>query len=153
MGKRAGLKIIKKYEGCKLAAYLCPASIWTIGYGHTFNVHEGDTCTQAQADQWLNEDYDQAEEQVLNAVTTDLTDNQLGALASFVYNVGLGVPGEKDGFLHVIGGGPSHLLIYCNRGEFDLAADQFPLWDKAAGVVLLGLYNRRMDEKGLFRTP
>ena len=35
-----GIALIKKYEGCELKAYLCPAGVWTIGYGHTKNVKE-----------------------------------------------------------------------------------------------------------------
>jgi len=36
-----GLEIVKFYEGLKLKAYLCPAGIPTIGYGHTKNVKLG----------------------------------------------------------------------------------------------------------------
>lgn len=152
MSKRAGLPLVKKWEGCRLTAFKpIPTDPWTLAWGRTLNVHEGDTCTQAQADQWVNDEYDQAEEQVLNAVTTDLTDNQLGALASFIYNVGLGIPGKKDGFLHLIGGGASHLMIYCNRGDFESAANEFPKWAHAGGVTLLGLLKRRNDEKALFK--
>jgi len=38
----AGLSLIKKFEGCALESYLCPAGVWTIGYGHTKDVKEGD---------------------------------------------------------------------------------------------------------------
>lgn len=149
---RNGLPIVKKYEGCNLAAYQDSVGIWTIGWGHTGDVQDGDYCTQEQADQWLNDDYDQAQQIVLDNVTTDLTDNQLGALTSFVYNIGEGCTGKKDGFVHLITGGPSHLLIYCNRGDFSSAADQFLSWEKAGGVVLLGLQRRRIEERALFLT-
>ena len=36
-----GLAIIKKYEGCRLTAYVCPAKKLTIGYGHTKGVKKG----------------------------------------------------------------------------------------------------------------
>ena len=38
-----GLALIKKFEGCELEAYKCAAGVWTIGYGSTKNVKEGDT--------------------------------------------------------------------------------------------------------------
>ena len=37
-----GLELIKKFEGCKLKSYKCPAGVWTIGYGHTEDIKEGD---------------------------------------------------------------------------------------------------------------
>ena len=37
-----GKALIKKFEGCELEAYLCPAGKWTIGYGHTKNVQKDD---------------------------------------------------------------------------------------------------------------
>ena len=46
-----GLAIIKKYEGCRLTAYVCPAGKLTIGYGHTKGVKKGQKITQAQAEE------------------------------------------------------------------------------------------------------
>ena len=46
----AGLELIKKFEGCRLVAYRCAAGVWTIGYGHTQGVKQGQTCTQKQAE-------------------------------------------------------------------------------------------------------
>jgi lysozyme len=63
-----GLDIIKEAEGLRLKAYLCPAKVWTIGFGHTKGVKEGDTCTISQADQWLREDCQEAEEAVARLV-------------------------------------------------------------------------------------
>lgn len=151
MSARAGMPLVKKWEKCRLGAFLPTLTDpWTIGWGHTKDVKEGDICTQAQADAWLLQEYDEAEAAVLQAVTTALNDNQLGALTSFVYNVGPGIPGVKDGFCHLKDGGQSHLLRYCNLPSFTDAANQFPLWDRAGGVVLLGLVNRRNDERALF---
>ena len=47
-----GLSLIKKFEGCKLIAYKCSAGVWTIGYGHTTGVKEGDVCTQEEAENY-----------------------------------------------------------------------------------------------------
>ena len=46
-----GIELIKHFEGCRLEAYKCSAKVWTIGWGHTRGVKEGDTCTQEEADQ------------------------------------------------------------------------------------------------------
>ena len=52
-------ELIKKYEGCRLTAYKCPAGVWTIGYGTTVYpsgkpVKSGDKCTKAEAESLLN---------------------------------------------------------------------------------------------------
>ena len=53
--------LVKKFEGCKLKAYRCPAGICTIGYGHTSSagapeVHDGMTITQKHCDEILRVD-------------------------------------------------------------------------------------------------
>ena len=53
-----GISLIKKFEGCELQAYQCSANVWTIGYGHTRGVNEGDSCTQQDADNMLVDDLD-----------------------------------------------------------------------------------------------
>ena len=52
----AGLSLIKKFEGCALESYLCPAGVWTIGYGHTKDVKEGDKINNEEADYLLQEE-------------------------------------------------------------------------------------------------
>lgn len=137
-----GKDIIKKWEGLRLKAYLCPAGVPTIGYGHTYNVKMGQTISVAQAELFLDHDYQDAEEQVLSLVKVPLTENQLGALTSFVFNLG-------SGNLRI-----STLLRKLNLGDYRGAAEQFGAWNKARvnGVltVLDGLTKRRADEKNLF---
>ena len=77
------IPIIKEFEGCKLKAYLCPANVWTIGYGHTDGVKEGDEITQQEADRLLASDVDLFTTGVQRLVTSDINRNQLGALVSF----------------------------------------------------------------------
>ena len=43
-------------EGVRLKAYKDTEGIWTIGYGHTKGVKQGDTISKAQALKWLEED-------------------------------------------------------------------------------------------------
>lgn len=139
-----GKDIIKKWEGLRLKAYLCPAGVPTIGYGHTYNVKMGQTISVAQAELFLDHDYQDAEEQVLSLVKVPLTENQLGALTSFVFNLG-------SGNLRI-----STLLRKLNLGDYRGAAEQFGAWNKArvngVMVALDGLTKRRADEKNLFLT-
>lgn len=142
---RRGLNLIKQFEGCKLVAYLCPANIWTIGWGRTTNVKRGDTCTQAQADAWLLAEYEAFESQVRKLVRVPVTDNQLGALVSFTYNAGVG------NFRS------STLLRLLNAGDYAGAAAQFARWNKGTvngeKVELKGLTRRRTAEAALFEKP
>lgn len=136
---RTALPLIKQFEGCKLKSYLCPAGVWTIGYGRTTGVREGQHCSQAQAVAWLVEEYDAFERAVLKRAKVALNANQLGALVSFTYNVGIGAF-EK-----------STLLRKLNAGDLTGAAAEFARWNKANARVLAGLTNRRKAEADLFR--
>ena len=149
----AGIALIKRFEGCELTAYQDPVGIWTIGYGCTHGVGPGDMISQAEADIRLIHDICEFEALVLGLVVSELTDNQLSALVSFVYNVGLGHPGQKSGFQYLIGGAPSTLIRLLNAGEMDQAANQFGMWVSAGGKPFPGLVTRRNAEKQLFLTP
>lgn len=135
------IELIKKFEGCKLKAYLCPANVPTLGYGHTDGVKLGDVITEAEAERLLINDLMQLEAQVKRLLTKPVTDNQLGALVSFAYNVGVG--NLKS----------STILKKVNSGDY-LAADEFLKWNKATvngkKTVLSGLTNRRKAERELF---
>jgi len=133
-----GIELIKKYEGCKLNAYLCPANVWTIGYGHTKNVKEGDKITQEMAEQLLVNDLQQFENAVNAYCLRALTQNQFDALISFVFNLGS------------VAFRASTLLKRINANQMELAALEFERWNKAGGKVLEGLTKRRKDEKALF---
>ena len=135
-----GLELIKKFEGCKLKSYLCPAGVPTIGYGHTYGVKLDRTISVQEAEVLLDHDYQEAEDDVLEVVTMPLTDNQLGALTSFVFNLG------KGNF------GSSTLLKKINKGDFTGAANEFDRWVFSKGVKLNGLIARRAAEKELFLT-
>jgi lysozyme len=153
---KKGLELIKSFEGCRLRAYLDSVGVATIGWGHTAGVKIGDTCTQAQADAWLQADLADSEEIVNRGVKVPLTQQQFDALVSFVYNIGPGLPKKKDGFLWLraldVDGNPerSTLLRKINAGNFTGAATEFPKWAKAGGVVLPGLLRRRLAEQELF---
>lgn len=140
------ITLIKKWEGCKLKAYLDSGGVWTIGYGTTFypdgtRVKEGDTCTQEQADAWLQGHVNDLVFELLNEVKVTLNANQIKALVCFIYNIGMGAF-KKSTMLRLI-----------NDGKILEASEQFIRWNKDNGVVVPGLTNRRLDEKKLFNTP
>ena len=85
-----GKSLIKKFEGCELEAYQCSANVWTIGYGHTAGVNEGDVCTQEDADRMLAEDLEEFEGYVREAVNVPLEQNEFDALIAWTYNLGPG---------------------------------------------------------------
>lgn len=135
---KAGLELIKSFERLKLEAYICPAGVWTIGYGHTRNVEEGSIITEPEAEKLLLEDLQDAESAVNSAVTVRLNANQFSALVSFVFNVGSGAFFD------------STLLKMLNDSDHQEAADQLLRWDKAGEQKLLGLTRRRQMERRLF---
>ena len=83
------LEKIKAFEGCRLTAYQDAAEVWTIGYGHTKGVKPGDKISQYWADDCLRQDIEQVEAQIEKLDLT-LSQPQLDALVSFVFNVGIG---------------------------------------------------------------
>lgn len=134
------LDLVKHFEGCKLAAYKCPAGVWTIGFGRTAGVKQGDTCTQMQADLWLKTELSAQERTINEFVTVKISQNQRDALASFIYNVGAGAFKK------------STLARKLNNGDYVGAAAEFGKWTKAGGKTLPGLISRRAAERALFES-
>ena len=131
--------LLKKFEGCKLKAYKCPADVWTIGYGHTSAageplVKEGMTITQAEAEAILKRDLVKYETPVANLVKVDLEQNQFDVLVDFAYNAGVG--NLKT----------STLLKKVNAGDFDAVPTELMKWTKGGGKELPGLVRRRQAE-------
>lgn len=156
----AGVELIQNSETCRLQAYWDDmAKVWSVGWGHTGDVQEGDLCTQAEADEWLAADIASAEHGVMVCLPdVALTNNQLSALVSFCYNVGFGRtaggkdPG-KDGFRVLKNGQPSTMRLCLLNTEYAAAADEFPKWANAGGRPVAGLMTRRLKEKALFLAP
>lgn len=138
-----GINLIKKFEGCRLTAYKCPAGVWTIGYGHTRNVTPGMTITQQQAEELLKQDLLSFELNVRGCVVANLNDYQIDALTSFAYNLGIGSLRK------------STLLRIINKGGATEAEirRQFSRWVYAGGKILKGLQRRRAAEADLYFKP
>ncbi|OAB78782.1 lysozyme [Cochleicola gelatinilyticus] len=139
-----GIDLIKKYEGFRNNAYLCPAMIWTIGYGNTYypngkKVKAGDIVTLKEGEELLLHTVKRYEDCVNQKVTSNINQNMFDALTSFTYNLGCGA------FLK------STLLkkVNLNPNDPDIAY-QFTRWNKAGGKVLKGLTRRRNEESFLY---
>jgi lysozyme len=141
----AFLKKVEEDNKAALTSYDDGEGTWTIGWGSIYNydenrsVEEGDTITQEQADRYLRIEATKNLQDVNDLVKVPLNKNQQIALASFVYNEGIGAFQS------------STLLKQLNQGILiSQVADQFDRWIYANGHVNNGLVNRRAAEKKLF---
>ncbi len=133
-----GLALIRQFEGLRLSAYKCPAGVATIGWGATKGVRMGQTITKDEAERMLRDDAQRFADHIAALVKVKLSQHQIDALVSFVYNVG---PSAFAG---------STMLRLINQGLYADAARQFQRWNKAGGEVLPGLIRRRAAERDLF---
>jgi len=140
-----GLELIKKYEGFKAKAYLCPANVITIGYGSTY--YEDGTkvkltdplITKERATELLEALLVSYERSVDSYCVDTINQNQFDALCSFAYNCGVG--NLKS----------STLLKKVNKNPNDpTIKDEFLKWNKGGGKVLTGLTKRRIEEAQLY---
>jgi len=140
-----GLQLIKTFEGLALQAYVDPVGVLTIGYGHVQGVTPGETITEQEAEQLLEQDLVTYENGVSSLVKVPLNDNEFSALVAFSYNVGL----------NALAG--STALKRLNAGDRLGAADALEWWNKGMVngklYVLPGLVRRRAAEKALFLKP
>jgi lysozyme len=130
---QAGLQLIESFEGLRLNSYQDSVGVWTIGYGHTQGVNQGQTITQQQAQAFLQKDLGVAESAV-NRLGLTLTDNQFAALVSFTFNLGAGNLNKlmKSGLAAV----PDRILLF----------------DREGGRELPGLTRHRQAERSLYLT-
>ncbi len=140
---KAGLDLIKYFEGCRLYSYkpVPTEKYWTIGWGHYGpDVEPKSVITQAQADAMLVKDMAEYETYVNNPayvpITNSLNQNQFDALVSFCYNCGAG-----------------NLKSLCKGRTAVQIGASIMKYDKAGGKVLAGLTRRRNAEWGLFNKP
>ena len=139
-----GIPIIRKYEGLRLRAYICPSGLPTIGYGATFyengsRVQIGDVITIDHADKILHFQVKLFADEVKKIVKSELNENQLGALTSFCFNVG-GARFASSTLAKKANANPSDPTI---RAEF-------MRWTRGGGKVLPGLVKRREEEANLY---
>ena len=134
------IDLVKFFEGFEAKAYLCPASVWTIGYGRTRNVREGDVVNEKQAERDLLEELEEFGDQVSSTVKVSLEQSQFDALVAWTFNLGVGNLRE------------STMLKKLNNSKFDKVPSEIKRWNKAAGKTLDGLVRRRQAESLLFES-
>jgi lysozyme len=141
----AGLNIIKDFEKCRLEAYLdtlASPPVWTVGWGQTGpHVQKGTTWTQHRADHELLITVNATTKEVRSACAVPPNENQLAAMVSLTYNIGIGNFRK------------SSVLRLHNQSKFAEAANAFAMWNKAGGKVRAGLTRRRSVEAALYLTP
>lgn len=134
-----GIEFIKKFEGCRLEAYQCAAGAWTIGYGHTYGVQEGDTLpSKEDASALLTEDLKEYTGYVntymaQGIIGFPLKQNQFDALTSFCYNRGCG-----------------RLKELVNGKDAAAVAEDMLSYVLVNGEVNAGLQRRREEEREMF---
>ena len=142
-----GYDLIKKFEGYSDRPYKCPAGISTIGYGNTYYPNgtkvkiTDPKITKEYANEILAHIADEFAADVLKLVKSKISVNQLNALTSFAYNVGV-TNLAKSTLLKLVNINPNDAMI----------AKEFLKWNKVGGKVLNGLTNRRIAESALYFT-
>lgn len=131
-------KKIGEFEGLRLNAYLCPAKVWTIGYGHTKGVTAGMVITQAQADAFLAEDLAMAENNI-SMRFPGISQNKFDAMVSLAFNIGN----------HAFNTSTLYRKAKINPDDPTIRA-QFNRWVYAKGKILPGLVKRRLWESELY---
>lgn len=140
-----GLYLIAEFEGLSLKPYLCPAKKATIGYGNTY-YKDGTKVTmldkpitKEEAIKLLEIIVDSFAKQVSKLVTSPLNQNQINAVVSFAYNVGIG--NLKN----------STLLKLINKDHNQLAiSNEFLKWVNVGGEKSKGLERRRIKESQIY---
>jgi lysozyme len=159
-----GIDLMHRFEGCRNKPYLCPATIWTVGYGevlyqdqirlpvmrkegYTGMIRSEYPLRQEDNRVWSKEEINKLFERsigtfergVLRLVPGSVSrQGRFDALVSFAFNAGLGNLQR------------STIRMKANRGEWEDAAEAFMQWTKGGGKELPGLVRRRKAEKELF---
>ncbi len=134
-----GIEFLKNEEGCKLRATKCAGGRWTIGYGHTQGVCEGQTLPDEEAAKMLLMEDIPIYENYVNdyidngTISFPVNQNQFDALVSFCFNCG-----------------PGNLRTLVSRRDAQTVAEKILLYRKVAGIVNDGLIARRQRERELF---
>lgn len=132
-----GISLIKKFEGCRLAAYKDSVGVWTIGYGHTAGVKPGQKITQIQAESFLKDDLAKFEREVMKYDDKyHWNQNQFDALVSFALNIG-----------------NINQLTANGTRNIQTIAEKMLHYNKAGGKAVDGLTERRKKEHELFIKP
>lgn len=137
---KAGLDLIREFEGFVGHPYRDAVGVWTIGYGETKGIGPSSrNITEAQASRMLAKRVNQDYAPAVLAANKNLTQNQFDALVSFVYNCGVGALGTGTTIGRDL-----------RASRLDAVAEDLLAWSKAGGRTLPGLLRRRQEERALF---
>lgn len=138
---REGIEMIKSFEGCRLKAYKCQAGVWTIGYGHTQGVYQGQEITREEAERLFSSDIAKFEMGVRNlTVGLGLSDIQIDALVSLALNIGLSA----------FKGSTLLKKIKANPNDREVISEEWKKWRLVDGRVSNGLVRRRAEEIDMY---
>lgn len=137
--------LIAKWEGLRTTAYLdtiASPPVWTVCYGETKGVKQGDSYTEAQCNAMLAREVREYRAGLHAYFTPEtraqrLTAHRDAAYTSLAYNVG------------VAGAGKSTAARRLNAGDIRGGCEAIGWWNKAGQRVVRGLVNRRADEVAL----
>ena len=138
---KLGYKIITQFEGLSLKPYLCSARIPTIGYGNTYYPNGkrvtlvDEPITEVEAFEMFKTIADKFAKRVSGLLTKEVTQNQFNSLVSLSYNIGINAFATST-LLKKVNANPKDITI----------SNEFKRWNKAGGVVVQGLVNRRLSE-------
>jgi lysozyme len=139
------MRLIKRFEGLRLKAYLCPAGVWTIGYGSTAypdgrKIKPGDQVSEPVAEAMAQQDAAVFLQAACNlSPILYMDENKQAAIGDFCYN--LGTSRYKV----------STLRRRVNSGDWEGAAEELQKWVWGGGKKLPGLVLRRQVEAALLR--
>ena len=118
-----------------------PNDKWTIGYGYTEGVKEGDAMTLAQADDKFLSILAPYEDATTAAVHNIASQHEFDAIADLAYNAGIGAMQT------------STVVRAHNRGDKMAASRAFALFNKQKGEVIKELVRRRAENSATYLTP
>lgn len=142
-----GIELIKAFESFFPHAYRDPVGVWTIGWGHTDGVEEGDVINEEEGETYLKTDLRETERYLKHYVQVPLTQHQFDALVSLVFNMGIGNFVKSD------------VYKFLNRGNYAEACKQFSRYvngthrDTGETEEFPGLVRRRAAEMALWNLP
>jgi lysozyme len=152
MTLKAGIDLIKKFEGCRLKSYPDPATGGlpiTIGWGSTKDTRGklfglGATITQAQADTLLEYTIEHEYLPALSKIPhwNEMNENQKGALLSFAYNLGVNFYGNPN---------CNTITKVLKNKEWGKVPDALYLYRNPGSNVEAGLARRRKAEGDLWK--
>lgn len=138
---------IKRDEELRLLAYRDFKGVWTIGWGHTRGVQQGDQITEREAIDFLDEDLADAIRTIYRHLPAGLVDELpqkcFDSLVSFIFNVGAQAfinqkTGKRTDFYRAI------------TTDLELVPAQMQRWVRSGDRVAPGLVKRRGREAALW---